>query len=275
MKHYAFFGLKSHRKISMLAAGLFTLAVSARGQTNPIVLLDAHDKAPAYDVVSVRSNNSNNGSMMIGSPADGFTARNVTLWDLIYNAYDVKPSTPIPGLPGWATTAHFDVEAKMDDGSYAALQRLPPEQRNEHKQLMLQSLLAHRFQLQIRHEITERPVYDLDVAKGGFKLKEAPADEKRRGISWGNGQLNMRPGSIARLAFTLSDLLDRNVVDKTGLAGNYDVSLTWTPDERRGTDDSSPSIFTALEEQLGLKLVPSKSAVDIIVVDHVERPSEN
>ena len=85
----------------------------------------------------------------------------------------------------------------------------------------------------------------------------------------------MRTGPVRSLVFALSDLLSRNVVDTTGLTGNYDIDLKWTPDDQQGTPDAGPTLFTALEEQLGLKLVPAKGPVDTFIVDHVERPTEN
>jgi uncharacterized protein (TIGR03435 family) len=115
----------------------------------------------------------------------------------------------------------------------------------------------------------------LVVAKGGFKLKEAPASEAGHGSSWGSGRIDVRDGLIGNLVFCLSDVLGRVVVDKTGIAGKYEIALKWTPDEQQGTADAGPSIFTALQEQLGLKLESTKGPVDIIVVDHVEKPSDN
>jgi uncharacterized protein (TIGR03435 family) len=82
-------------------------------------------------------------------------------------------------------------------------------------------------------------------------------------------------GPIAKLVTALSDTLGRTVVDQTGLAGNYDIELKWTPDEQQGTPDAGPTIFTALEEQLGLRVKPDKGPVRVFVVDHAERPTEN
>jgi uncharacterized protein (TIGR03435 family) len=87
--------------------------------------------------------------------------------------------------------------------------------------------------------------------------------------------IQIRTGPIATFVFALSDNLSRTVVDKTGLTGNFDIDLKWTPDDQQGTPDAGPTLFTALEEQLGLKLVPAKGPVDTFVVDHVERPTEN
>lgn len=173
---------------------------------------------------------------------------------------------------------------------------------------MIQSLLADRFKLKVSHSTRELPVYALVVAKTGPKLHDAkPGDTYPNGIKGpdgrpvgGAGMMRMRPGqligqgfSIASLAGLLSQQLGRTVMDQTGLKGNYDFTLQWTSDQRPvampagpvgvssgadgvpPSDSSGPSIFTALQEQLGLKLESTKGPVDIIVIDHIERPSEN
>ena len=140
---------------------------------------------------------------------------------------------------------------------------------------MLQQLLADRFQLHVHTETKEGPIYKLVIAKSGFKLKNAPDSERPRGSSWGRDRIQVLNGPIGSLAFSLSDILGRTVMDKTGLAGRYEIDLKWTPDELQGTPDAGPTMFTALQEQLGLKLESAKGPVETFVVDHVERPSEN
>jgi uncharacterized protein (TIGR03435 family) len=214
--------------------------------------------------------------MMVSSPPGRFSAHCTTLMGLLFNAYPtVKPSIPIPGLPGWANSERFDVDAKADDETAAAMQNLPRTEQWEQMQTMLQQALADRFKLRAHNEAREGPIYELVAAKGGFKLKEALASEHSRGNLWGHDHIQVRTGPISGLVFALSDVLSRNVVDKTGLSGNYDIDLKWTPDDQQGTPDAGPTLFTALEEQLGLKLVPAKGPVDTFVVDHVERPTEN
>lgn len=213
--------------------------------------------------------------MIVSSSVGRFSARCTTLLGLLYNAYPIKPNVPVPGLPGWASSVLFDVEAKASDNAVAAEEQLPRDERSDQKQQMLQALLADRFKLRVHTETREGAIYELVVAKGGFKLKDAPESELSGGYSWGRSQIQVRKGSIERLAFTLSDILSRTVVDKTGLTGNYDFTLKWTPDEQQGTADAGPTLFTALEEQMGLKVVPSKGPVDIFIVDYAERPSEN
>ncbi len=192
------------------------------------------------------------------------------------NAFPIKYSVTIPGMPSWGDSTTFDVEVKADDETALAQRNLSNIEQDNQRQLMLRALLADRFKLRVHTETREEPVYNLVIAKNGFKLKEAPEAEEAGGSSWGNGRIQVHKGSIDRLAFMLSDdLAGRAVIDKTGLAGKYDIDLKWTPDDQQGTPDAGPTLFTALEEQLGLKLVPAKGPVDVFMIDHVERPSEN
>jgi uncharacterized protein (TIGR03435 family) len=261
----------SLQKKWLIAAVWMALAIPGFAQIAPQA---TGTKPPTYDVISVERSKSGEG-MQVATRPDSFSGRNVTLWELIYNAYDVRPADPVKGLPGWAGSTRFDVEAKMDDGTFAALQKLPQQQRSQCRRLMLQSLLADRFQLRTHHETAEHPIYELVIANSGLKFKESQSSKSEGWV--GGGQIHYLSSPISSLAFTLSNEADvgRLVVDKTGLAGHYDITLTWTPDEGLGADDAGPSIFTALEEQLGLKLVPAKGPVDTIVVDHAEQPSPN
>ena len=226
-----------------------------------------------YDVVSIRR--SNFEGMPVSGNGDRFVARGTTLWGLLFNAYNLRPNDDIPGLPGWAKSERFDVEAGMDAGTYAELQRMPDQEQSEERAIMLQVILADRFKLKMLYESRERPIYALVIAKSGSKLKEWPSDKTPGGVSWGRGQIEVRGAPIERFAFCLSDTLGRVVVDKTGLTGNYDIGLKWIPDELQGTPDAGASIFTAIQEQLGLKLESTRGTVQTFFVDHVEPPSEN
>lgn len=231
-----------------------------------------------YDVISIRPSKANEG-MSLQPSSDGILIPNTTLLQLIFNAYNVNGTSNISkdyqvsGLPGWALSSRFNVEAKMDMNTMVALQRLPPKEQWRQRQFMLQALLEDRFKLKIRHGTKELPIYALVFAKGGFKLKESQAT--RMGGMAGEGRINFTALSIDDFTFTLSGDVDRVVVNKTGLKGKYDIALRWTPDEMQSTTDSGPSIFTALQEQLGLKLEPTRGPVNILVIDHVEKPSAN
>ena len=232
---------------------------------------------PAYEVISVKPSKPSCDVMSFNSPPGRLTIRCYDLRRLLYIAYSINLDAKIPGMPRWGDSAHFDIDAKADEAMTDAMSRLNEREQTNQRQRMLQAILADRFKLTVRAETREGPVYNLIVAKDGFRLKSAPESERSDDYySWGRGRIVVRKGPIASFVYCLSDgLAGRTVIDKTGLSGNYDIDLTWTPDDQPATADSGPSIFTALEEQLGLKLVPAKGPVDVFVIDHVERPSAN
>lgn len=241
---------------------------------------DAVAKPLLYDVVSVKPSNFDDHPLWHRMTADGLSM-NVTLKALIFAAYSIQTDTQISGLPGWAATTPFDVEAKMDADAAASLAKLPLDEQQTQRWLMLQALLADRFGLKVHHETRELRVYKLVVAKGGSKMHEIRASQKA-GVSMGRGRFRGRGITIGSLVVYLSGTLGQPVLDKTGLNGHYDAKLQWTPDDAGGlsqasggSSDTGPSLFSALQEQLGLKLESAKEPMDTIVVDHLERPSEN
>lgn len=253
------------------------LLASSQGQSQAAAQQAAPAMATSFEVVSVKPATPGCPGMSVGHPPGRFLAHCVTLWGLIYNAYDVRSFRDHPpGLPGWADSALFDVDAKADDQTAMAMQKLPRDPLGKQQQIMLQSLLADRFHLRAHYESKVEPVYELVVAKGGSKLKPLPADQKPRGAIYGGpSEIKMRGDPITPLAFFLSQVAGRTVIDKTGLTGNFDLELKWTPDDQQGTPDAGATLFTALQEQLGLKLRPAKATVPSLVIDHVERPSPN
>lgn len=253
----------------------------------------ASAKLPAYEVASIKPDKSGTGMMMLRYTPVGLSARNIPLGELIRGAYKVE-AKQVLGAPGWLNSERYDIEAKVSTSDTDALHNLSPDQRR----LMLQPLLADRFQLKVHTEVRDLPVLALVVAKDGLKLHEAkPGDTYPNGIKvpdghGGAGMMRMEPGQLtaqglplSSLAGLLSGQLGQLVQDETGLTGKYDFTLKWTPDERGGPgglrpddvapDSSGPSIFTAIHEQLGLKLESRKAPVEVLVIDHVERPSEN
>jgi uncharacterized protein (TIGR03435 family) len=250
-------------------------ATSAPGQSGA-PQTEAETKAPAYEVVSVKPSQPGCLGMSLGAPPGRYEARCVTVWGLIHNAYEVRSFHDYPpGLPGWADSVPFDIEAKTDDDTAMAMQKLSDKQREELNDQMLQALLADRFKLRVHYESRIQSIYQLVIAKSGPRLKQWPAARKPRGTSWGGNQIAVQGGGIDQLVMCLSDVLSRRVVDKTSLTGKYDINLKWTPDDQQGTPDAGPTLFTALGEQLGLKLQAAKGPVDTLVVDHVEKPSPN
>jgi uncharacterized protein (TIGR03435 family) len=202
--------------------------------------------------------------------------RNVTIRFLISLAYDVK-DFQIPGGPRLLDSERYDIEATYGADRPERPGRLSfvTIQADSQVRLMLQALLADRFHLAIRHETRELPSYSLNLAKSGPKLRKSSSPEDLQDMRVDLGQIKSNRMSIGQLTGVLSRLLELPIVDKTGLTGYYDLLLKWTPDEAGADATAGPSIFTAIQDTLGLKLVASKEPIDVLVIDHVERPSEN
>lgn len=241
---------------------------------------------PAFDVASVRQNKSESGSSWTNEPSDGYSARGVPLKQLIMNAYGIMLDNELSGLPKWTDSARFDIDAKMDSKTITAIRDLPGEQQRERRRLMLQALLQDRFRLTLHHESKELPMFALVVAKNGFKLKEVGANIPGEGaMSIGPGVFTSSGISISKACGYLSEIVQRPVADRTGITGRYNIALHWDGSESHADiirnddaaqqNESGTSIFTALQEQLGMKLESTKGPVDTIVVDHVEMPSAN
>jgi uncharacterized protein (TIGR03435 family) len=223
----------------------------------------AQEKAtPEFEVASIhRSDPDHVGFQAYFLPGGKFTAMTAPLKNLVGFAYQLREHQ-VTGGPGWIDTEPFDISAKAD---------APANDDQLHQ--MVQALLADRFQLKFHRETKEQPVYTLVLAKSGPKLKEVKTVGRGVGIGM-RGRLNGNGADMETLASVLSTRLGRSVVDRTGLKGFYDFVVTWTPDEVQ-PDTPGPSLFTALQEQLGLKLESSKGPVEILVIDHVEKPTEN
>ncbi len=255
-----------------------SLASHGLGQTATPPVQGTALQAPAFDVVSIRPHKDNGNYSHWWTPTpNGYAAYNVQVFDLVFNAYELKSPGQVVGLPKWGYEDSFDIEAKVDEDTLPAYQKLSDQGQKEQAAPMLRSMLADRFNLKAHHETRELPVYALVVAKGGFKLKQSQAPESLGGMLLDRGSISIRAGPIGtRFIVGLSNAAGRIAVDETGLTGYYDITLKWTPDRTQSSDPNAPpDLFTALEEQLGLKLVSTKAPVDVLVVDHVEWPTEN
>lgn len=233
--------------------------------------------APAYDVSSVKWNKSGSHSTHVSGTDERYLATNVSLKLLLQSAYDIKPDL-IFSLPQWTEDARFDIEAKVLDP--ATVKHLTREQREG----MVRQLLEDRFGLKAHVEQKTLPVFDLIIAKSGSKLTQSPPDlpspnGRGTGVNSHNNDISAHDIEMSGFANVLSQQVERTVIDKTGLTGKYDLDLKFSRDDSSAsahTDiDDSPSIFAALEEQLGLKLQAGKGAVDTLVVDQITQPSEN
>ncbi len=273
------------KKILLLGTGIAAVAcLAASGQDGA----PTPASKPTFEVASIKpAKPPEGGRMMVGISVEQgrFMANNMSVRMLIQQAYNLK-DFQVTGAPGWVSSERYDIVAKPE-GPIAS------DIRGEALRLMLQGLLEDRFKLKSHFETKELPVYNLVVGKGGPQLKEsASGDQDRQMQRFGRGQATLNGANMAMLVRMISQALGRDVIDKTGLTGRYDIELKWTPDENamRGPgegperppsetpappDNSGPSLFTAVQEQLGLKLESSKGPVGILVVDHVERASEN
>jgi uncharacterized protein (TIGR03435 family) len=250
-------------------------------------LASARQAAPAFEVVSIKPaqfpSTSYFEGFAAGAGACGFSQftpagprvsfGTTTVCSLIRMAYDIKDYQVVSmptRMAGKDPSSWYQVEARA-----AADVVLTVEQAR----LMLQTMLADRFKLKFHREPRQAPVYALVVARDGHKLGTADkaCAETRMTFLSGPGTLrSCNPGmAMSRLVFALSRELDRPVVDRTGLTGTYAFSLTWAPREPLAGTDDRPSLFTAVQEQLGLRLEPSTDAVDAFIIDSVEPPAPN
>ena len=272
-------------------------------------LEDSTINVPTYETVSIKRNRSEGfvQKILMRRRPDGFTAMNGTLPMFIGDAYGV-PYFQISGLPEWPKSEKYDIEAKTDSAAVEELSRLSEGERDLAQKRMLQALLSDRFKLKVHRETKSLPEYALVIAENAPKLKEAqPGDTYPNGMKGPDGgsgagimMMGLNGGGltaqgvpISNLVRMLSQQLGRTVVDRTGLTAKYDFTLQWTPDPSQTpmfkganggqppADNASPSgsqgvsIFTALQQQLGLELQPKQGPVDMIVIDHVEMPSED
>lgn len=232
---------------------------------------------------------------------DGILAKNVSFLMLIQDAYGIYEHDRILGIPNWLNSERYNVEAKLDSNTADELQKLTKEQRKLAWQHMLQALLADRIKLTVHSETRELPLFSLVIARSGLKLQESkpnPADPNATNHPVFGGTVRsegtIRTGkwiASSDLASWLSGEMGRTVLDKTGLTGRYEFSLQYTREQDQlqsppaetteglsgstRSDSTFPPLLTAIQQQLGLKLESAKGPVEIIVIDHVERPSGN
>jgi uncharacterized protein (TIGR03435 family) len=234
---------------------------------------------PSFEVASVKPGDPARPASVLYRLGGRFTANSATLRMLIGNAYDLRDHQ-IAGGPEWLNSAEFEVDARA---AATAIPAGPAGVRQMRP--MLQSLLAERFKLTFHRETRQEAIYELVIDKGGSKLRKA-ADTFSSGTKGGKGEIQGIAATMADLTHVLAQSLGRSVVDKTGLTSKYDFTLKWTPDPGvAGTTDQAnsepapdpdqPSIFTAIQQDLGLKLQAAKGPVEILVIDHAAKPDEN
>lgn len=299
----------THRMARQLSAGrkvlLATLGMAAIAGPLVVGLLNpprSRAQTPAgdssskkFEAASIKPGDPNERmAQIMMAPGGRVNIKNLPVRNLIMMAYQLR-DFQVTGGPDWMRTDRYDIVAKSDD------ENVTPEQSRE----MMQNLLKERFQLVFHNETKELPVYNLVIAKNGPKLRETPESELpppppgngravgplggRASIRIERGAINGQGMNMDLLANQLANNLGRSVINKTGLTKGYDIKLEWTPElgqggalQREGGGDSAPTsaesgptIFTALQEQLGLKLESAKGPVVIYVIDSLQRPSEN
>ena len=254
--------------LPMIAVCLTVLAVTIACWAGQSAAEALGTQSRVYEVASIRpSAPSQSNAAETDIVGDRFIARNLSVQTMVYIAYGISSPDYISNLPKWTYSARFDTEAELDDdpAHTTELKRTP---------VILRTLLVDRFNLKGHYETRDCLAYALLVDKHGPKIREATATDRLE-MDIRKDHLHLRDATMAPLIGGLSNTVGRPVIDKTGLTGRYNIDLKWTPDELEGTPDAGPSIFTALHEQLGLKLVPTKAPVDVLVVEQVERTSEN
>jgi len=269
----------------VVASGIALLGCLIAGALAPRMIAFAQEK-PAFEVASVRP--SRTGAPMFGVGVGRSSSQSVTLRMLMTVAYRVQ-DFQISGGPSWVGSDRFDVEARAED----------PNADPDQVRLMLQSLLEDRFKLKLHRETKESPVYALVAGKGGPTMKlsadqtspvvngPSPQGTLNRGnIRIGAGSLIGNAVTMTLFTKMLSQRLDQTIIDRTNLTGRFDLQLQWTPDVGEALfdpsgnplspgDASGPSIFAAVQEQLGLRLEATKALVEVLVIDHVEKPDAN
>jgi len=250
---------------------LLLASVTAKAQNEQPVKPMAREAHSSFEVATIKPHDpSANNDEGFNHSGGRFSIRNESLVPILMVAYSIYRSQ-IEGLPDWKND-HWDIEGIADT---------PGEPTSRQQQEMLQKLLVERFGLKVHHEQRVLPVYIMQIAKGGPKLKPAarPEDE--------TGQHFHGEGNVAILEYTSTDMsdfvlgesfvLDQPLVDHTGLTGKYDFTLRYNFRETAAGGDSTPvpGLFTAVQEQLGLKFVSTKASAEVLVIDHIDRPSAN
>jgi uncharacterized protein (TIGR03435 family) len=270
------------RVVLLFLAATFTVSQLTLAQTtakNPLPT----SSMPAFDVASIKpAKTGATDDWDSYTRRDIYTATNMTLKKLIGEAYAV-PGAQILGIPPSLNDIAFDIEAKMDQSVFDWVKGLSREQRAAAIEQMIQQLLIDRFNLRVHTETRQLPVYALVVAnpKRGTKLQPAQDTSGTGSVTLHRGQMIAKSIGSERLAenltFALLPEFGRIVIDKTNLTGKYDLSIRWAADSAGSASDAEalPSIFTAIQEQLGLKLEATRAPVHVLIIDHIESPSAN
>lgn len=263
--------------ILALLAGVI-IVPAAVAQSKPA--LAAAEETPHFEVAAIKPSKSDSQGENWRGSADRIFIGNYTLRRLIRSAYGLKSDSQILGGPDWLDKQAFDVSAKIDDAEIAKMKTMDRPAKQRERNAMLQSLLADRFALKAHLDHKTMPVYALVVVKSGAKLTPTLPETAAKGnnISTNDGRMTASAISMDSFADDLAyqrETGGRMVLNHTGLAGEYDFKLNWAEDNGDSTpaDTSLPGLFTALQEQLGLKLQPEKDSVQVVVIESATKPA--
>jgi uncharacterized protein (TIGR03435 family) len=284
----------------LLLPGILLCGVASAQLLHPLAPM------PSFSVVSVRTTDPSQELSRGGVSPDSYRAERTTLEQVLAYAFGLGYEHELVDAPSWVMNEHFDIQGKLDDEQVASLHTLSRDDREEQMRLMVQSMLVERFHFAYHFETRELPVYDLEVAKGGLKCprdttsQPAIPDVSRPRFRWSAApappppppgwhppspseqkvltqSLHLRTKGwpfwlVVALLSHQPELEGRPVIDKTGLEGSYDCEMNWS---QADSDGAGQSFFSAVQDQLGLKLQPAKGPVEVLVVDSISRPSEN
>lgn len=255
-------------KTVLLMLGIAAIVTTAASQT-------PSDTKPSFEVATIKAD-TRLGPSSLNKVGDRFVATALPLRPLIMEAYRVR-DFQILGGPRWINDDQWDIEAKAESSTNLTWTESQDPNRAGPLARMLQSLIENRFQLKFHREPREVPAYIVTIVRSGSKLKLS-ADQSTVIVDTklGRGLVEVNTQPFGNFLYFLGRQLDRPLIDKTGVVGLYDVKLQWTPEPTQGTPASDfPTLFTAVQEQLGLKLESGKGAIDMLVIDSVQRPSQN
>ena len=301
-------GSQLSMRVARHLAAVFGLAALAglaqTAQTKPeLLLFHPSGPLPSFEVATIKPVDTNTADRVVRLPP-GVTLSPLSIRRYIMNAYGAIYAAQVVGGPDWLNKDAYDIKGKVPDEIEAAQQKMTFASHMDQNRMMQQSLLAERFHLKAHFETRILPVYEIVPAKGGLKVTEVPAPPER---GPGDAPIRFRPGdplppgssmttrnsaglsvlnahAIKMLALAriiggpMSDSGDRPIVDQTGFTGYFDVTdLTWAPlgDASATSNPDAPSLSEALQEKLGLKLVPAKDPIEVLVIDSIDRPTEN
>lgn len=267
--------LSTAKRYGAIALAGLAFVLPLQGQRSTVAATQA-TRPNAFEVVSIKPNLTEVSTGLALSTPDTLSMPGITVQTLILGAYDLKRPEQIVGLPAWASTDKFDIELKLGADDAAAAQKMTVQERQRQQSLRIQSILEERFGIVVHHESKVLPAYDLTIAKGGLKMTASPADTHAY-LRLGRGQFSGVGLPVSSLTGLLSDEVGRTVVDKTNLTGRYQIDLKWAPEDSQPETNGNldASIFTAVREQLGLKLDAAKESLDVVVVDRIEKLKGN